>query len=205
MGEDLQREGESGFANTFGSLRPPPVAPFLFKDVVYNELCIAVSCAYLGDESEPTLTTYGANTSYPGSGIQNMHRDAPGGEAEEWEEGAGRGQCPGLVVNVPLQDFTATNGATRLVLASHEEGGTREDEEACSSQPTPRRGDIVLRDLRLRHGGMPNATAATRTMLAMVHIAARYRGPDEVRRSLSSEPVQSFLLPRQPSARLSFY
>ena len=41
----------------WGSLRPPPRQPHLFRDIVYNELAIAVSCGYLGDGSRPTLTT----------------------------------------------------------------------------------------------------------------------------------------------------
>ena len=43
--------------NPFMSLRPPPFAPHLYRDIVYNEQALAVSCAYLGDESEPTLVT----------------------------------------------------------------------------------------------------------------------------------------------------
>jgi hypothetical protein len=51
--------------------------------------------------------------------------------------------------------------------------------ERPSEQPCPRVGDLVLRDLRLWHGGMPNSTTEPRTMLVMVHIAADYRGPRE--------------------------
>ena len=36
-----------------------------------------------------------------------------------------------------------------------------------------------MRDLRLCHGGMPNESSEIRTMLAMVHTAAAYRGADE--------------------------
>jgi hypothetical protein len=62
--------------NPFMSLRPPPFAPHLFRDIIYNEQALAVSCEYLGDGRRPTLTTYGANSSYPGIAQQGTHRDA---------------------------------------------------------------------------------------------------------------------------------
>ncbi|KAK1508384.1 phytanoyl-CoA dioxygenase [Colletotrichum tamarilloi] len=45
------------------------------------------------------------------------------------------------------------------------------------SQPTVEKGSIVIRDLRLWHAGMPNATPDVRVMLAMIHFAGWYRNP----------------------------
>lgn len=103
--------------NGWGSLRPPPQHPHLHADIVYNPMGVAVSCEYLGDASNPTLTTYGANSAYPGNGEpQNTHRDVPNGR--EHVDATGYA-CPGVVINVPLQDFTLENGATQVFLGTH--------------------------------------------------------------------------------------
>ena len=130
---------------SWGSLRPPPRRPHLFREIVYNEPGVAVSCEYLGDDSAPTLTTYGANSSYPGAAEpQNTHRDCPADEP--------RGDaCPGLVVNVPLQDFTIQNGATQVFLGSHLLPGPPAQVAALGreARTIARQGDLLLRDLRL--------------------------------------------------------
>jgi hypothetical protein len=57
---EIDSDGATELPDAFygwGSLRPPPRRPHLFREIVYNELAIAVSCEYLGDENEPTLTT----------------------------------------------------------------------------------------------------------------------------------------------------
>ena len=79
-----------------------------FRDIVYNEQALAVSCEYLGDDHRPTLVTYGANSSYPGTAAQQTHRDAPNDPSPTLE------RTPGVVLNVPMQDFTETNGATQV-------------------------------------------------------------------------------------------
>ena len=61
---------------------------------------------------EPTLVTYAANASWPGSAEQGVHADA----TFPCEAGhtTTRGRCPALVVNMPLCDFSIANGATRV-------------------------------------------------------------------------------------------
>jgi hypothetical protein len=117
----------------------------------------------------------GANTAYPGNdAAQNTHRDCPGNQPRH-------DACPGLVVNVPLQDFTVLNGATRVFLGTHLLRGLPADVAALGTEArvVASKGDLILRDLRLAHGGMPNRSSEIRTMLAMVHTAAQYRGGDE--------------------------
>jgi ectoine hydroxylase-related dioxygenase (phytanoyl-CoA dioxygenase family) len=104
--------------------------------------------------------------------------------------------CPfALVVNVPLVEMTPENGSTEVWLGTHhstvasQEGkhGERASgrikegllakrrEERPPSQPIVTKGSIVIRDLRLWHGGKPNFTDRTRVMLAMIHFAPWYR------------------------------
>lgn len=119
--------------------------------------------------------TDGANSAYPGNTTeQDIHRDCPGNLPSP-------DACPGLVVNVPLQDFTMSNGATRVFLGTHLLRGLPPDVAALGTEARTIvcKGDLILRDLRLCHGGMPNESSQIRTMLAMVHTAATYRGADE--------------------------
>ena len=151
------------------------VVPVRFRDIVYNEQALAVSCEYLGDKQKPTLVTYGANSSYPGIGQQHTHRDAGNHPSPTPDN------TPGVVLNVPMQDFTELNGATQVFLGSHIVAGTPEQarERGVETRTIARTGDCLIRDLRLCHGGMPNDSTEIRTMLAMVHIAATYKGVDE--------------------------
>lgn len=105
-----------------------------------------------------------------------------------------------LVINIPLIDFTPSNGSTELWLGTHtgslaglhvQEGehgdrasgrikeGLLEERRKIRApcQPSIRKGSVVVRDLRLWHAGMPNLTDEVRVMLAMIHFAPWYRNP----------------------------
>ncbi len=164
--------------NNFQGLRPPPFHPYLFPAIVFNEPAITISRAILGDGA--TLTSYGANTAFVGSGTQHVHADAVPPEPGPY------GPCMLLVVNVPLVDMTLENGATIYWPGTHQDtrlhSGNRFPTEAMiaeweANQPAERvvanRGDLLLRDMRVWHGGMPNRTQTHRPMLALVHHAVK--------------------------------
>lgn len=175
MLDDLARYAELyEVDNNFQGVRPPPFHPFLFADIVFNEPAITVSRAIVGPGA--TLTSYGANTAFVGSQPQQVHADAvppqPGPV----------GPCTLLVVNVPLVDMTEENGATIYWPGTHHDvrlhSGNRFPTDAMiheweAKRPAERvvaqRGDLVLRDMRVWHGGMPNRTQTPRPMLALVH------------------------------------
>lgn len=109
-------------------------------------------------------------------------------------------QCPYYIIaNVPLCDFTTTNGATEFWLGSHA-ATTLEDQQPVTDttratwkpktatdripwihdetkearrvvrppvQPAVARGDIMIRDLRTWHAGMPNLSDKHRIMLGL--------------------------------------
>lgn len=109
-------------------------------------------------------------------------------------------QCPYYVIaNIPLCDFTETNGATEFYLGSHA-ATTLEDQQPVTDatratwkpkhpsdripwisegpkearravrppvQPEVVRGDIMIRDLRTWHAGMPNHSDKHRIMLGL--------------------------------------
>lgn len=96
--------------------------------------------------------------------------------------------------------MTPENGSTEVWLGSHKFGKEAQEgdhgerasgrikkeflekrrEERAPSQPVVKNGSIVVRDLRLWHGGMPNWTNEVRVMLAMIHFAPWYRNAMEV-------------------------
>ena len=185
MQADLDNVSVDRTPNSWISLRPPPFDPYLSREIVYNKLAVEICVGLLG--SMATLTTYGANTSWPDQQTQQAtHRDVPDAPIGH--------SSPGVVINVPLTAFTKENGATQVYPRSHispveEAEGTRVYTEKMLEEQKQRVppmqlagvecGDLVIRDLRLWHGGMPNKTQERRIMLALVVIDAAYRGADE--------------------------
>lgn len=93
-----------------------------------------------------------------------------------------------LVVNVPLVTMTVENGSTEVWLGTHQATTIADQEGAHGdrasgrikqpllearravrppSQPVVKKGSIIIRDLRLWHGGKPNLGSEPRVMLAM--------------------------------------
>lgn len=160
--------------NNFQGVRPPPFHPFLFPEIVFNAPAITISRAILGPDA--TLTSYGANTAFVGSQTQQVHADAVPPQSGPL------GPCTLLVINVPLVDMTEENGATIYWPGTHRDlqlhSGNRFPTAAMiaawqAQRPAERtlahRGDLILRDMRVWHGGMPNRTQTHRPMLALVH------------------------------------
>lgn len=92
-----------------------------------------------------------------------------------------------LVINVPLVGMTPENGSTEIWLGTHTDTTIADQEGAHGerasgrikqhllderrkvrgpSQPVVKKGSIIVRDLRLWHGGKPNLTEEPRVMLA---------------------------------------
>lgn len=179
MFEDLARyEAEYEIDNNFQGIRPPPFHPYLFPEIIFNEPAVSVSRAVLGEGA--ALTGYGANTAFVGAQTQHVHADSVPPEPGPY------GPCAHLVVNVPLVDMTEANGATIYWPGTHRDlrlhSGNRFPTEEMlaewearrpSERVLARRGDLVLRDLRVWHGGMPNRTTQHRPMLAIVYSARR--------------------------------
>ena len=161
-------------------VRPPPRAPYLFPGLVHNTWAIQITHRILGDGV--CNIAYASNTAYPGCGQQDVHAD----ESHLWPGVAH--PTASVVVNVPLVDVSALNGATQIWPGSHmhtacENHGrpTSKDVKAWEASHSPvrmcsQRGDIVIRDMRTWHCGMPNNSQQPRPMLAMVHVAKFMHG-----------------------------
>ncbi len=160
---------------------PPPFAPFLFEDVLFNPFAVAITQAVLG--RHPQLTMYSGNTALPGGERQPVHPDI----GQLWPNLEHPTPAFGLVVNVPLVDVSEANGATEFWPGTHHDtsfcvhDGSLRITEAHLSKWRDRRpplqaalkcGDIVMRDIRMWHAGMPNRTDEPRPMIAMIHSAS---------------------------------
>jgi Phytanoyl-CoA dioxygenase (PhyH) len=157
---------------------PPPFPPYLFRDVLVNEMVIAVTKALLGPGLRNSY--YSGNTSLPGGQKQPVHVDV----GQLWPNLETATPAFGVVVNVPLVDMDERNGSTEVWPGTHrdttvsiqrgdikvpEEVTARRREIAPPLQPSVRSGSVLIRDIRLWHRGMPNQTETPRPMIAMIH------------------------------------
>jgi ectoine hydroxylase-related dioxygenase (phytanoyl-CoA dioxygenase family) len=159
---------------------PPPMAPYVFPDYVANPLICDALHTILGDGAYCEF--YNGNTNCPGSTHQQLHLDAM--HAPSTDEVAALTSA--VVVNVVPQDVDERNGAVELWPGTHRivvPTPVPDDEIAtrrAMSAPVRgviRKGDVLLRDSRLWHRGVPNPSREYRHMIAMVVVnAAKPRG-----------------------------
>jgi ectoine hydroxylase-related dioxygenase (phytanoyl-CoA dioxygenase family) len=150
----------------------PIEPPFSDPLVVTHPALCQVANALLGEGF--TCCLYNSNTALPGSTFQRVHRDTSPLFGSEVGIPT---PTVGMVVNIPLVDFTLENGSTEVWPGTHhivdqpDETATLDDRVAplASSRVNVRAGSIVVRDLRVWHRGVPNTSAHRRTMLAIVY------------------------------------
>ncbi len=167
----------------------PPFPPFLFRDVLVNELVIQVTRAILGPGVKNGY--YSGNTALPGDYRQPVHPDI----AQLWPGLEHPTPAFGLVINVPTVDMTAANGSTELWPGTHldttytyDQAQVRIPEDRLARrravrpplQPDVPCGNVLIRDIRLWHAGMPNRTATPRPMIAMIHWCAWLDGSGSI-------------------------
>ena len=182
-------------------LHPPRKKPFMDPLIIANPFARPILAQVLG--ADFFCAFYNTNTSWPGSGIQNVHRDSPPLVADFPHP------LPAfsIVLNVPLIDFTAATGATEIWPATHLDNRSypqgvndygvwaAETPAALTEVPI---GSLVLRDMRMWHRGMPNRTGIIRTMLAVVYNRLFYdfnrqlEIPAEVWEEISGEAQEIF-------------
>jgi len=175
----LHRE-EVPYQFTTGHIQhdPPPFPPYLFRDVLLNDMAVAVSVAVLG--KHPKNTFYSGNTNLPGSGTQPVHVDL----GQLWPNLEKAHPPYALVINVPVVDMDENNGSTEIWPGTHLDTTMSIDMETlrlpedvlerrravCPPiQPRVKAGSMLLRDMRLWHRGVPNHTKRARPMIAMIY------------------------------------
>lgn len=153
----------------------PPVSPeFVFADVAMNGH-VNLVCNQLF-EHRPRLTFYNGNTNCPGSTTQRLHMDGRHGTL------APEPVAPtsSVVVDIPAGPMNEANGSVQLWPGTHmvrpPEGGPSVPEELEASrkeiegpiQPETKVGDVLIRDTRLWHRGVPNRSSRPRHMIALI-------------------------------------
>ena len=158
---------------------PPPFPPYLFRDVLLNDMVVAVTRAMLGPGVKNAF--YSGNTALPSTLRQPVHADM----GQLWPDLETAHPAYALVVNVPVVAISPANGSTELWPGSHldttvsyhadikvpEEALEKRREVAPPFQPAVARGSVLIRDIRLWHAGMPNRSSEPRPMIAMIHYA----------------------------------
>lgn len=183
MAEDLKKilaRSDAPFNFNSGNVQqdPPPFPPYLFRDVLVNDIAIAVTKSILGAGLKNTF--YSGNTALPSGNRQPVHADS----GQLWPDLPVATPAYQLVVNIPLVDMSEGNGSTEVWPGTHldtavavQDGDIKVPQEVLERrraisppvQPTVRLGSVVIRDIRLWHAGMPNRTEIPRPMIAMIH------------------------------------
>ena len=153
---------------------PPPTREYVFEEVAMNSFVGRVCSELLGPN--PKLTFYNGNTNYPGSVRQALHMD-----------GVHHNKAPedplptaSVVVNFCPCDANESNGAVELWPGSHLVRPESERNYVPESQEEARRkveppisantelGDVLIRDVRVWHRGVPNRSSRPRHMIALI-------------------------------------
>lgn len=153
---------------------PPPFADYVFPEVAMNPAVNAVARVVYGER--PRLTFYNGNTNCPGSVRQHLHMD--GRHSTKPDEPVA--PTTGMVVNIPPGPADLSNGAIELWPGSHGVGvyenhngvPVRMEEERRGVRgpvyPHTQPGDVLLRDVRVWHRGVPNPSDRPRHMIALI-------------------------------------
>jgi ectoine hydroxylase-related dioxygenase (phytanoyl-CoA dioxygenase family) len=157
---------------------PPPFPPYLFRDVMANDLVIQVTKAILGPGLKSAF--YSGNTALQSESRQPVHADT----GQLWPNLEHPHPAYALVINLPLVDMSAENGSTEIWPGTHidptvawQSGDIKLPQEVLDArakvvppfQPTVKAGSVVIRDIRMWHAGMPNRTPNPRPMMALIH------------------------------------
>lgn len=183
---ELLRRQEHAPSWTTGHVQhqPPPFADAIYPDIVANPIAGDVARSILGDDIRIVL--YTANTSLPGSARQRTHPDLP----QLWPQ-LGASSPPFLLVaNVTLVE-TTLDDAIEVWPRTHYDPMNRVVDGAWEFQvpldrleeqrsnvpplqvPHPK-GSLILRDVRMWHGAVPNRTDRTRVMMSTSFAPAWY-------------------------------
>ena len=158
---------------------PPPFLPYVFPEYVANPLVADALHTILGPHAYCEF--YNGNTNCPDSVYQELHLDAPHDEAATTAA-----PTSAVVVNVVPQDVDERNGAVELWPGTHSvvvptpvpvDAIEPRRAEEPPIRGAFRKGDVLLRDSRLWHRGVPNPSNEYRHMIAMVFVGgAKPRG-----------------------------
>jgi len=166
---------------------PPPLAPYLFRDVLVNDYVIQVTKSVLGSGLHNSF--YSGNTNLPGSQPQPVHADY----GQLWPNLEVAHPAFSYVVNLPVVDMDVHNGSTEIWPGTHTDPSVywqsgdikvapdlleMRRKDVPPLQPKVRAGSVLIRDMRLWHRGVSNPSDQPRPMIAMIHNVAWFPGAE---------------------------
>jgi ectoine hydroxylase-related dioxygenase (phytanoyl-CoA dioxygenase family) len=181
--------------------QPPPVTPdLMFQSIWANHFTATISAAILGPS--PRVHYANGNTALYSTERQTVHADLDHDHL----------RFPfALVANYYLIDTCSMNGGTEVWVGSHRDTSladhvdSRDTPGGLSSikpelvkerldilppvQISVNAGDLVLRDVRLWHAGMPNRTNVPRIMLAFLIFPWWYQAPMKIALPLAAQSL----------------
>jgi hypothetical protein len=178
------RYGALGLSGMREQSRRPPPNPIDPRGEARFEITIRMSGAFARPEgfanpllrgilmpllgADMQLNSFSTVVSYPGSAMQQIHRDH--GHLFATEPDIGR-NLPVYAINVgvPLIDVDLEIGPTGVWPGSHRWAPGVEADPAAVSVCPIERGDCILVDYRTLHTGMPNRSTLVRPILYMVY------------------------------------
>lgn len=178
------------------------------RDIVTNELTLSVANEFLSPYTE-RIILHVTQTIYigPGQGAQVFHRDRLA-----WGKHIPREIEPQFNTIFALTDFTADNGATRVVPGSHQWDWDRraQDDEKCQAEMS--QGSVLLYSGSVLHSGGENRTDTSRMGLNITYCLGWLRQeenqylscPPHVAKDLSLE-LQELLGYTMGSYALGYY
>ncbi|XOV90365.1 MAG: phytanoyl-CoA dioxygenase family protein [Pseudomonadota bacterium] len=178
------------------------------RDIVANGNILALATDFLSPYSEK-IQLHLTQTIFigPGEGAQMFHRDR-----QAWGKFLPDTMEPQFNTIWALGDFTAENGATRVVPGSHrwQRGRQPEDHEVC--QATMKKGSVLLYTGSVIHSGGENRTGQVRMGLNITYCLGWLRQeenqflscPPEVARTLP-QPLQELLGYTMGNYALGYY
>jgi len=161
----------------------PPLAPYVFAELVANPWVIQVTQALLGAGVKNTY--FSGNTNLPGSAAQPVHTDGQ----QLWVDQPAAHPAAALIINVAPLQVSPENGSIELWPGSHQEmvitpdstsikvpaaDLARREKVSAPIRGNTEKGDVLIRDDRLWHRGMPNRSNLPRPMIAMIHRTGWY-------------------------------
>jgi ectoine hydroxylase-related dioxygenase (phytanoyl-CoA dioxygenase family) len=163
----LAEEGENAGKEVHQEAGADRLSDLVNKDPIF-EVCFTHPRVLAGIahvlRGDLKLSSLNSRAALPGQGLQALHAD--------WGGAVAPGQyqvCNSIWL---LDDFTAENGATRVVPGSHRSGKVPRDELADPAAPHPHEvkllalaGTVVIFNSHVWHGGTRNATPNRRRAL----------------------------------------
>ena len=162
----------------------------VFEQFMIQPTLIAMVEALLGRDVQ--LGSTQAVIIGPGESPQALHPDRGHPPLALLGEASHAPLRTSLGVMLALTDFTKDNGATRVVLGSHRACTLAESEVSDAVSVEIKRGDLLIWDANLWHGGGANQTDTRRIGLLTYWVAGWVRPDDNLLLLIPREKISRF-------------